>query len=138
MEETYSISQLAKEFEITTRSIRHYEDFGLVSPSRRGKTRIYDRKDKIRLKLTLRGKRLGLSLAEIKELLDMYDTSNSNKNRQLLATIAKIEQKKSELEQQLLDIREIQDELDLAEVRCRTALEKNSRNNRRKKLSSEK
>jgi DNA-binding transcriptional MerR regulator len=138
MDETYSISQLAKEFDITTRSIRHYEDIGLVSPSRKGKTRIYDRKDKIRLKLTLRGKRLGFPLAEIKELLDMYDTSNLNKNRQLLATIAKIEQKNSELEQQLLDIREIQDELDLAEVRCRTAIEKNSRNNRRKKLSSEK
>jgi DNA-binding transcriptional MerR regulator len=138
MDETYSISQLAKEFDITTRSIRHYEDIGLVSPSRKGKTRIYDRKDRIRLKLTLRGKRLGFPLAEIKELLDMYDTSNLNKNRQLLATIAKIEQKNSELEQQLLDIREIQDELDLAEVRCRTAIEKNSRNNRRKKLSSEK
>ena len=73
-EVTYSISELAQEFDITPRTIRYYEDEGLITPSREGQTRIYSHKDKIRLKLTLRGKRLGFSLAEIRELFDMYDT----------------------------------------------------------------
>ncbi|ELM3649002.1 MerR family DNA-binding transcriptional regulator, partial [Aeromonas salmonicida subsp. salmonicida] len=68
---TYSISELAHEFDITPRTIRYYEDEGLITPTREGQTRIYSHKDKIRLKLTLRGKRLGFSLAEIRELFDM-------------------------------------------------------------------
>ena len=70
---TFSISELAREFDVTTRSIRFYEDQGLLNPTRQGQTRIYSRQDRVRLKLTLRGKRLGFSLAEIRELFDLYD-----------------------------------------------------------------
>ncbi|WP_045568615.1 MerR family DNA-binding transcriptional regulator [Vibrio sp. S234-5] len=74
---TFKISELAKEFDITTRSIRFYEDLGLLTPERKGNTRIYNGRDRIRLKLILRGKRLGFSLADIKELFDLYDTDQS-------------------------------------------------------------
>jgi len=70
---TYSISDLSKEFDITTRSIRFYEDQGLLKPKRRGQTRIYSLKDRVRLKLILRGKRLGFSLAETRRLFELYD-----------------------------------------------------------------
>ena len=68
---TFSISELAREFDVTTRSIRFYEDQGLLNPTRQGQTRIYSRQDRVRLKLTLRGKRLGFSLADIRELFDL-------------------------------------------------------------------
>ena len=70
---TFSISELAKEFDVTTRSIRFYEDQGLMKPARRGQTRIYSPQDRVRLKLILRGKRLGFSLAETRRLFDLYD-----------------------------------------------------------------
>lgn len=75
---TYSIGELAKEFDITTRSIRFYEDEGLLSPRRQGQQRIYTNKDRVRLKLILRGKRLGFSLAETRRLFELYDADNSS------------------------------------------------------------
>ena len=80
---TYSISELASEFDVTTRSIRFYEDQGLLAPRRRGQTRIYSRQDRVRLKLILRGKRLGFSLAETKELFDLWDETLSGSEKQL-------------------------------------------------------
>ena len=74
----YSISQLAKEFEITPRSIRHYEDMGLLSPARRGQTRVYTPADRTRLRLILRGKRLGLTLEDSREIIDMYEPGKTN------------------------------------------------------------
>ena len=74
MNETQTITELARDFGLTTRAIRYWETHGLVSPAREGGNRIYSKRDQTRLKLALRGKRLGLSLAEIKELIDMYDT----------------------------------------------------------------
>ena len=74
---TYSISDLSKEFDITTRSIRFYEDQGLIKPKRRGQTRIYSLKDRVRLKLILRGKRLGFSLAETRRLFELYDADKN-------------------------------------------------------------
>ena len=71
-ERTYTITELAREFDITPRAIRFYEDQGLLTPDRAGRTRVYSRADRTRLKLSLRGKRLGLTLAEIKQILDMY------------------------------------------------------------------
>src|SRR5690554_8102312 len=79
MSRTYSISELASEFDVTTRSIRFYEDQGLLHPTRRGQTRIYSSKDRVRLKLILRGKRLGFSLAETRELFDLWDETLSGK-----------------------------------------------------------
>ena len=77
-QKTYSISDLAKEFDVTTRSIRFYEDQSLIKPSRRGQTRIYSPQDRVRLKLILRGKRLGFSLAETRRLFDLYDADRSS------------------------------------------------------------
>ena len=118
---TYSISELAPEFDVTPRTIRYYEDEGLLTPQREGQTRIYSHKDKIRLKLTLRGKRLGFSLAEIRELFDMYDTDKSSKN-QLNSMIRLIESKRSALHQQLEDIQMVMAELEAAEQRCVNSL----------------
>lgn len=118
---TYSISELAHEFDVTPRTIRYYEDEGLLTPLREGHTRIYSHRDKIRLKLTLRGKRLGFSLAEIRELFDMYDTDKSSKT-QLHSMIQLIEAKRGALRQQLEDIQMVMAELEAAEQRCVNSL----------------
>lgn len=120
---TYSISELASEFDVTTRSIRFYEDQGLLSPRRRGQTRIYSRQDRVRLKLILRGKRLGFSLAETRELFDLWDETLSGSEKQLKLLLDKINQRKMALEQQLNDIAMVQLELESAETRCNEALQ---------------
>lgn len=118
---TYSISELAHEFDVTPRTIRYYEDEGLLTPLREGQTRIYSHRDKIRLKLTLRGKRLGFSLAEIRELFEMYDTDKSSKT-QLHSMIQLIDEKRDALRQQLEDIQMVMAELEAAEQRCVNSL----------------
>ncbi|WP_163932158.1 MerR family DNA-binding transcriptional regulator [Paraferrimonas sp. SM1919] len=117
----YSISDLAKEFDITTRTIRFYEDKGLLSPQRKDQTRIYNSADRVRLKLILRGKRLGLSLDESREIIEMYDHSGNN-IEQLQTLIAKIEQRRQNLLQQLNDIEISLLELDEVEARCKEAI----------------
>lgn len=119
---TYSISELANEFDVTTRSIRFYEDQGLLSPRRRGQTRIYSRQDRVRLKLILRGKRLGFSLAETRELFDLWDETLSGSEKQLRLLLDKINERKMALQQQLNDIAMVQLELDSAQARCNEAL----------------
>lgn len=121
MSRTFSISDLAKEFDLTTRTIRFYEDEGLLSPERRGQARIYSAGDRVRLMLILRGKRLGFSLAECKEIFDLYDPSGDNKV-QLTLMLDKLALRRQALEQQLRDIRQMQQELDVAEKRIRDAL----------------
>ncbi|MEC9085046.1 MAG: MerR family DNA-binding transcriptional regulator, partial [Pseudomonadota bacterium] len=81
---TFSISELSQEFDVTTRSIRFYEDQGLLNPTRRGQTRIFSNKDRVRLKLILRGKRMGFSLAQTKELFDLWDETLTGNEKQLL------------------------------------------------------
>ncbi|MFQ2083385.1 MerR family transcriptional regulator [Aeromonas veronii] len=117
----FSISELAREFDITTRSIRFYEDQGLLNPAREGQTRIYSKQDRVRLKLTLRGKRLGFSLAEIRELFDLYDADKSCRT-QLQTMLGLVEEKRETLQQQMEDIRMVLLELDAAEQRCQQAL----------------
>ncbi|HHQ4524233.1 TPA: MerR family transcriptional regulator [Aeromonas veronii] len=117
----FSISELAREFDITTRSIRFYEDQGLLNPVREGQTRIYSKQDRVRLKLTLRGKRLGFSLAEIRELFDLYDADKSSRT-QLQTMLGLVEEKRETLQQQMEDIRMVLLELDAAEQRCQQAL----------------
>lgn len=117
----YSISELAREFDITTRSIRFYEDQGLLNPTREGQTRIYSKQDRVRLKLTLRGKRLGFSLAEIRELFDLYDADKSSRT-QLQTMLGLVTDKRETLQQQMEDIRMVLLELDAAEQRCQQAL----------------
>src|SRR5687767_12144480 len=99
----YSISDLAREFDVTPRAIRFYEAEGLLSPLREGQRRIYSPRDRTRLKLTLRGKRLGLTLSEIRELIDMYETGRDERP-QLERFLAVLESHKSALEQQRADI----------------------------------
>ncbi|WP_279504826.1 MerR family transcriptional regulator [Aeromonas veronii] len=117
----FSISELAREFDITTRSIRFYEDQGLLNPAREGQTRIYSKQDRVRLKLTLRGKRLGFSLAEIRELFELYDADKSSRT-QLQTMLGLVEEKRETLQQQMEDIRMVLLELDAAEQRCQQAL----------------
>ena len=117
----FSISELAREFDITTRSIRFYEDQGLLNPAREGQTRIYSKQDRVRLKLTLRGKRLGFSLAEIRELFDLYDADKSSRT-QLQTMLGLVDEKRETLQQQMEDIRMVLLELDAAEQRCQQAL----------------
>ena len=123
MSKTYSISELASEFDVTTRSIRFYEDQELLHPTRRGQTRIYSSKDRVRLKLTLRGKRLGFSLTEIRDLFELWDEARSGSEKQLHLMLSKISERKAALEQQMKDITMVQLELESAEIRCRQALE---------------
>ncbi|RUO32073.1 MerR family transcriptional regulator [Aliidiomarina sedimenti] len=118
---TFSIGELAREFDITTRSIRFYEDQGLLAPSRQGQTRIYGVKDKVRLKLILRGKRLGFTLAETRRLFELYDRDQSSEN-QLATMLELIDDKKLTLQQQLEDINVLLHELKTVEQRCRAEL----------------
>ena len=99
MSTTYSISELAKEFAVTTRTIRYYEDQGLLSPKREGLNRVFTNRDRVRLKLALRGKRLGFSLGEIRELFELYDVSR-DEQRQLEEFLARLERRRVLLEQQ--------------------------------------
>ncbi len=123
MSKTYSISELANEFDLTTRSIRFYEDQELLHPTRRGQTRVYSSKDRVRLKLTIRGKRLGFSLAEIRELFELWDETRSGSKKQLHLMLSKIGERRAALDQQMKDITMVQLELESAEIRCRQALE---------------
>ncbi len=122
----YSISQLSKEFDVTTRSIRHYEDIGLLSPTRRGQTRIYSQADRTRLRLILRGKRLGLSLEDSREIIDMYEPGKTNID-QLKKLIDAIQQQRSKLNQQLDDISKLLKDLNRAEADCIDALKTNGK-----------
>ncbi|MCX2533172.1 MerR family DNA-binding transcriptional regulator [Plesiomonas shigelloides] len=119
----YSISELANEFEITTRSIRFYEDEGLLSPRRKGNTRIYGKQDRIRLQLILRGKRLGFTLAEIKILFDWYDSERDNR-AQIRSMQNLIEDKRIQLQQQIEDAHLVLNELNAADKLCDMALKK--------------
>ena len=107
----FSISELAREFEITPRAIRFYEDQGLLAPRREGQRRIYTPRDRTRLKLTLRGKRLGLTLSEIRELIDMYEPGRDARP-QLERFLAALESHRASLLQQRADI-----QAQLAEIR---------------------
>jgi len=113
----YSIAEMAKEFEITTRTIRFYEDKGLVVPNRSGQRRIYTARDRVRLRLIMRGKRLGFSLDEILEIFDLYD-SDPTEVSQLKHFLGKINQRKKQLERQHQDIVDTLSELSRIEAQC--------------------
>jgi DNA-binding transcriptional MerR regulator len=126
----YTITELAQEFDITPRAIRFYEDVGLLTPAREGRNRVYTYRDRTRLKLTLRGKRLGLSLQEIKQLVEMYD-SPSDTSQQLTAFLHVLGAHRKQLEQQREDIEITLDEISQHEARCRTLLAGTARPRRR-------
>jgi len=118
---SHSISDLASELGVTTRTIRFYEEQGMLAPERRGQERIYSARDRVTLMLILRGKRIGFSLAECKELIDLYDPAGGNR-KQLDHFLEKIAERREHLARQLLDIQQMQRELDTAEQRCLSAL----------------
>jgi DNA-binding transcriptional MerR regulator len=113
MGKTYSISDLAREFDLTTRAMRFYEDMGLLQPTRGGpggRQRIYSARDRIRLKLTLRAKRLGLSLTEAKDIIDMYDSPRDT-GPQLQKFLAVLAEHQAQLEAQMRDLQANLDEI---------------------------
>jgi len=118
---TYTISELAHEFALTTRAIRFYEDCGLLAPERRKRTRVYGERERVRLKLILRGKRLGLALSEIGELLDLYEVRR-NERAQLTAFLALLAERRTRLLQQREDIEVVLAEIDGIERECRRRL----------------
>lgn len=121
---TYTITDLSREFDITPRAIRFYEDQGLISPSRAGsggRTRVYGARERTRLKLTLRGKRLGLTLSEIKDLVDMYE-SPSDSAAQMKRFLAVLAQHRETLEMQREDIDITLAEISAHEAQCRQVL----------------
>lgn len=121
---SFSISELAAEFDVTARTIRYYEDHGLLSPAREGPSghkRVYSQRDRTRLRLTLRGKRLGLSLAEVRELVDMYETDADTRS-QLTRFLEVLSQHKRRLNQQLQDLNETLEEITAQEVKVKELL----------------
>jgi DNA-binding transcriptional MerR regulator len=117
----YSIGDLAREFDVTPRAIRFYEDHGLLAPRRDGQRRIYSGRDRTRLKLTLRGKRLGLTLSEIRELIDMYEPGRDERP-QLERFLAVLEAHKASLVQQRQDIEAQLSELQAFEKKVKKRL----------------
>ncbi|HYF60071.1 MAG TPA: MerR family DNA-binding transcriptional regulator [Burkholderiaceae bacterium] len=123
---TFTITELAREFDVTPRAIRFYEDQGLLSPTRAGtggRQRVYTQRDRTRLRLTLRGKRLGLSLSEIRDLVDMYE-SPSDTVPQLERFLQVLDGHRRTLERQLEDLQVTLAEIGAHEARCRALLER--------------
>jgi DNA-binding transcriptional MerR regulator len=118
---TFSISVLAQEFALTTRAIRFYEDEGLLAPLRRGQTRIYGERERTRIKLILRGKRLGLSLSEIRELFNLYAATGSERT-QLAKFLPMLAERRAMLLQQREDIDAVLAEIAVLERDCRRRL----------------
>ena len=119
----FSISDLAREFDVTPRAIRFYEDHGLLAPRRDGQRRIYTPRDRTRLKLTLRGKRLGLTLSEIRELIDMYEPGRDERP-QLQRFLAVLEAHKTSLLQQRADMEAQLSEIHAFEKKVRKQLKR--------------
>jgi DNA-binding transcriptional MerR regulator len=120
-ERTWTIRDLAAEYDITLRTIRHYEALGLVSPERRGSTRVFYQRDRIRLELVLRGRRLGFSLDEIARIVNMYDDQPGEAG-QLEYLLDQIRVRRAELDRMRADIEQTERDLDVVEARCREDL----------------
>lgn len=117
----WSIAQVADEFGVTHRTVRHYEELGLISPERRGTRRVYHRRDRTRLALVLRGRRLGFPLEEIRRIVNMYDEAPGEQG-QLVYLLGQISDRRRDLEQRRRDIEDSLRELDELERRCRRDL----------------
>ena len=123
MAETYGIAELAREFGVTARTIRHYEDEGLIAPLRDGQRRVYRPRDRTRLRLILRGRRLGFALAEVREIVDLYDAAPGEAG-QLELLLAKIVGRRAELEAKRADIEATLADLETVARNCRKRLKK--------------
>ena len=118
---SFSIRELTREFGVTSRTIRHYEDIGLLTPERRGQTRVYSAADRTRLKLILRGKRFGLSLEESRQIIQMYDPAAGNR-AQLERLLGRLREQRDSLLARRRDLDAMLEELDAAESACLAAL----------------
>ncbi|WP_295693555.1 MerR family DNA-binding transcriptional regulator [Lapillicoccus sp.] len=118
---TWTIAEIADDFDITHRTVRHYEELGLLSPERRGTQRVYHRRDRTRLNLILRGKRLGFPLEEIRTIIDLYDAPRG-RSSQLEYVLGQIDDRRTDLEQRRRDLDEALAELATFEERCRADL----------------
>jgi DNA-binding transcriptional MerR regulator len=118
---TWTIREVAEEFGVTHRTVRHYEDLGLISPERRGTQRVYHRRDRTRLALILRGRRLGFPLEEIRTIIDLYDRPRGRAS-QLEYVLSQIDERRTDLEQRRRDLEDALTELDEFERRCREDL----------------
>jgi DNA-binding transcriptional MerR regulator len=119
--ETWTIREVAEDFGVTHRTVRHYEDLGLITPERRGTQRVYHRRDRTRLNLILRGKRLGFPLEEIRTIIDLYDRPRG-KASQLEYVLGQIDERRTDLVQRRRDLEDALAELDRFEARCREDL----------------
>ena len=122
-EPTWTIAEIAAEFGVTHRTVRHYEELGLVTPERRGTARLYQRRDRTRLNLILRGKRLGFPLEQIRTIIDLYDAPRG-KASQLEYCLAQIDDRRADLEHRCRDIDDALAELDTFAARCREDLDR--------------
>jgi DNA-binding transcriptional MerR regulator len=120
---TFSITDLAKEFEVSTRAIRFYEDQGLLAPKRDGRNRVFSKRDRVRLELILRSKRLGFSLVEIRELFDLYDSAQGDK-AQLRLFLKVLSSKRVRLGEMKKDIEAMLSDIDMFEGQNKRILEK--------------
>ncbi len=120
---TWTIREIADQFTVTHRTVRHYEELGLINPERRGTVRIYHRRDRTRLALILRGKRLGFPLEEIRTIIDLYDRPRG-KASQLEYVLDQIDERRTDLEQRRRDLEEAITELGAFERRCRADLDR--------------
>lgn len=120
--QTYTISELSKQYNVTPRALRLYEESGLLSPEREGSKRIYHERERVRLRLLLRGKRLGYTLSEIKEIFDIYE-SNSGEAGQLQLLLENLEEKKKKLEIQKVDVELALEEIERFTQKARKALD---------------
>ena len=120
-EQLYTISDLAREFDVTTRTIRFYEEKGLVTPRREGQKRLYTPSDRVRIKLILRGKRIGMTLDECVDVIDMYDPEHNN-TEQLHSLIERVQERRERFLQQRRDLEEMLEGLDEVQALCERAL----------------
>ena len=121
--ESWTIAQIAEEFGVTHRTVRHYEDLGLLAPERRGLNRVYHRRDRTRLNLILRGKRLGFPLEEVRTIIDLYDAPRGRAS-QLEYVLSQVDERRADLEQRRRDLDDTLKELDAFEDSCRADLER--------------
>lgn len=121
-ERTWTVGELADELGVTTRTLRFYEAEGLIAPERRGTVRIFHPRDHARMRLILRGKRFGMSLPEIREIVDMYDGAASSERRQLELLLSRLVDIRTDLRQRATDLRRILAEVETVAQQCRSRL----------------
>ncbi len=127
MSRTYTISELAKEFAVTPRTLRFYESKAILAPDRVGRRRVYSERDRVRLRLALRGRRLGFSVDDCKEIIEMYNPIVGNESDQLQYLLAKIGDHRAALEDKQRDIEATLAAMDEIELLCRAHLEERAR-----------